>query len=198
MPRRLAFAAALAAVVVALAMGRYLLGAAGNETAIGVLAPDYAREQLGVLADFPVWELVHRVGGSALVVLGLLQYARLRSHRWTGRAFVALALAAAGGGAWMALESPWTAGEVAPALLFAALLVGFVAAGIVRARRRAWAAHGRWMSRALAVALGVGTVRLVYVVLWAALGVDQHEAMAAAFWIGWPLPLAVYEIAARA
>lgn len=188
---------ALAGLVVALAMGRYLLGAAGNVLALGILAPHYAREQLGVLAGFPIWEAVHRVGGSALVLLGLLQYARLRSHRWTGWAFVGLALAAGLGGAWMVLERPWTAGEVAPTLLFAGLLLGFTAAGLVTARRRAWPAHARWMSRALAVALGVGTVRLVYVALWAVLVVDQRAAMALAFWIGWPLPLAAYELSLR-
>lgn len=189
---------ALAALVVALAMGRYLLGLAANQAVLGVLAPDYAREQLAVLADFPVWEAIHRVGGSALVLLGLLQYERLRSHRWTGLAFVLLALTSALGGAWMVLQRPWSAAEVAPTLLFAALLIAFVVAGIVTARRRDWPAHTRWMSRAFAVALGVGTVRLVYVAIWAVLGVDQHEAMGLAFWIGWPLPLAAYELSARA
>jgi len=50
------------------------------------------------------------------------------------------------------------------------------------------------LQRSFALALGPLLVRVVYVPLWAALGVDQREAMGPAFWLGWGLPLLAFEV----
>lgn len=184
----------LAVLLVGLALGPYMLGREGNAALLGVLAPEYARDQLAVLAGYATWEAGHRLGGAALVLLGLVQMLGRRGHRWTGYAYAALAPVMASGGSWMVLRAPFAPGEVVPTLLFAALLVGFTAAGIVSAVRRDLPRHRLWMARSYAVVLGPVVVRMVYVAQWAGLGVPEREAMAPAFWVGWSLPLVVHEV----
>ncbi len=182
------------AALIVLALLPYLLGHEGAGWALSVLAPVYAREQLPVLAGFPIWNVLHRVGGSALVVLGLLQLRRGAHHRAAGYVFVALTLLTVVSGVWMVTRRPFAEAEMLPTAVFAGLLLGYVALGVEAAIAGRRDQHRRHMERALAVAIGPVVVRAIYIVLWAALGIEEPAAMGPAFWIGWPLPLAVLEL----
>ena len=166
-----------------------------HETAarlLSPLAPEYIREQVPMLAAHAFWDWTHRAGGAALLLVGLLQLHSFRRwHRAIGYAYATLATVMSLGGGWMAVTLPFSPDETLPALVFAALLEGFVILGIVAARAGRLAEHRRWMERSYAVALGPLLVRLAHMALTT--GMSERDAMAPAFWIGWTLPLLVLE-----
>lgn len=181
----------LATVGIVSALLRYLLPHALHLTVTTPLYGSYATEQLQVLAEHPLAEAAHRLGGAAFLALGLLQFsARLRRarptlHRWAGRAFVLLAFVAAGSGAVMVVRYPYHPGERAPALLFGGLMAASAAWALRAIRRGDVATHRAWMVRAFAAGLGIGTIRLLAVVLMQLSPWTAHQVIAPAFWAGW-------------
>ena len=88
-------------------------------------------------------------------------------HRAAGRILVPLGMIVALSGLWMAHFYPWPAGD-GQVLYVERLVVGFaMVAALVLAvsaiRRRDFVAHGNWMTRAYAIALGAGTQLLTHV-----------------------------------
>lgn len=183
----------LAAVLAAYSCAPLILGDDAAAMLFGPLAREYVRDQVPALAAHVTWNWTHRLGGFALLLAGLRQLRSFaRWHRVIGRLYVALAAVMSLGGAWMACVSPFSPDETLPALLFAGLLLGFTALGVVAIRSGRTAEHIRWISRSYAVALGPLFVRIVHVLL-TNVGMMEREAMAPAFWIGWVLPLLILE-----
>ena len=116
-------------------------------------------------APLPV--VLHILAVIPYSIVGALQFSRgIRRrhrawHRAAGRVLAALGLVAAVTGLWMAHYYPWPPWD-GYALYVIRLVVGTaMAASILLAlaavRRRDFASHGEWMTRAYAIGLGAGT-----------------------------------------
>ena len=107
------------------------------------------------------------------------------AHRRLGRVLVTAALISISLALIFGLRFPW--GGTPEALATAVFGCWFLACLLlaVRAIRRGEVpTHRRWMIRAFAVGLGVGTIRIWIGILLGAGLLDFHDSFAAAFWIG--------------
>lgn len=192
-------AAVLATVGITSALLRYALPPDVHVQVTTPLYGSYAAEQLPVLAQHPRDEAAHRLGGAALLALGLLQFSSRvrrqwpRLHRWAGRTFLALAAVSALSGAVLALRAPYDTGERAPSLVFGGFLVFAGARALGAIRRGDVDAHRAWMVRCFAAALGIGTIRLFAVALITLTPWTAKQVISPTFWAGWIVTLAVAE-----
>lgn len=107
------------------------------------------------------------------------------AHRRLGRVLVTAALISISLALIFGLRFPW--GGTPEALATAVFGCWFLACLVlaVRAiRRDEVPTHRRWMIRAFAVGLGVGTIRIWIGILFGTGLLDFHDSFAAAFWIG--------------
>lgn len=152
---------------------------------------EYARTQLAVLVAHPVPEALHRLGGVGWMVLGLVQFVpglRARQpafHRWAGRIFLLLTLVVAASAVHMAIFFPFELGERAPTFLSSGWMVfsGVQALRFILARDVA--RHRDWMVRCYAIGLGIGTIRVIAVVLSLGTSIPTRSFYVPAFWGGW-------------
>jgi uncharacterized membrane protein len=177
-----------------------VLGLASHTLLFALLFDEYAWEQLPVIASYPVNELLHRVGGAAMVGLGLAQFSprlrrrRPRLHRWLGRIYAALALVAVASGLFMAFVLPFGGRpELWPSLVFGLGLALCTGVAVVLARRRRFEAHREWVIRSFAIATGPWSIRISAIFFHHALGMDERVTIVWAFWAGWLINLAVAE-----
>lgn len=194
----------LVTVGVLSALSRYFLPHALHLTIATPLYGSYAPEQLPVLAEHPVSEALHRVGGSLYMLLGVTQFLpRLRArrpglHRWAGRVFLGLSVVAGGTGAFMALTFPYELGERLPSVLFGAIMVVAAVKAYLHIRRREIQAHREWVTRCFAVGLGIGTIRVMAVILLNTTALTTRQIFVPVFWMGWTVTLAAAELWIRA
>ena len=162
------------------------------------VTPDNARF---FAAPLPV--VSHIVAVTLYALLGAFQFApRLRRgrrawHRVAGRLLVPSGLVAALSGLWMnqfyALPAHDGAALYGMRLLFGWGMVLCLVLGVVALRRRAYAAHGAWMTRAYAIGLGAGTqvlTALPWIVLF---GMPGEFARAVQMGAGWVINLLIAE-----
>lgn len=199
-----ATAVLLATVGVVSALLRYLLP---HELHLLVATPLYggfAPEQFPVLEAHPAAEALHRLGGAVYMILGILQFMpRLRQrrpalHRWLGRIFLALSITAGLSGAGMALAFPYERGEGPPSVVFGGLMVYCAVQAYLHIRRRDVVGHREWVTRCFAIGLGIGTIRLIAVVVLTTTQVTARQIIVPAFWIGWSASLLAAELWIRA
>lgn len=158
---------------------------------LNFLAPEYAEKQIPILASYPIWNWSHRIGGASLLLIGLLQLKGFsKYHRLFGYIYVIFAIISAIVGSWMVSTAPFVASETLPTLFFAFLLITFILCGVVNTKNLK--KHKKWMQRSFAIVLGPLFVRIVYIIL--SFFVTEYESMTPSFWIGWGIPLIVYEI----
>lgn len=195
----------LAVGLLAFALHPYLAGLDTHIRYVQWIAHEFATVHLAVIRSFPVSEHLHRLGGSLLVVAGLLQFSdglrrtRPRLHRATGWVYVPLAVLAGLSGAFMAFTHPFGGAlEVVPSVVFGGALVVVTLVALALARRRRFEAHREWMVRSFAIVLGPMTIRLVYPPFWLLLGVPERQTIWITFWIGWLVNVAVAEAWIRA
>ncbi len=120
----------------------------------------------------PVPVLLHIPAAILFSMLGAFQFApgfrrrRRAWHRYSGRALVPLGVIVALTGLWMAHFYPWPVGDglmvYIERLLAGVSMLTCLAFGVNAIRTRAFAAHGEWMMRAYALALGAGTQVLTH------------------------------------
>lgn len=196
----------LAGLLIWFAVDRYIAGLEGHKRVFDYLAPAYGEVQLDVLASRPVSEFLHRIGGTILVLAGLLQFStRLRRawpklHRASGYVYITLALSAGASGIYLGIMRPYAGlAETIPAVLFGAGLIVITVVALRLARRRRFEIHREWMVRSFAFVLGPIAQRAYYLPMWSLFGVEELEAMWIAFWLGWLSTWGVAElwIAAR-
>jgi uncharacterized membrane protein len=127
---------------------------------------------MGALQLSPAWRERHR-----------------RWHRATGRVLVPLCLTTALSGLWMAHFQAWPEGD-GPVLYALRVVAGMAMAsaiilGIAAIQRKDFAAHGAWMTRAYAIAMGAGTQVLTHIPYFILIGTPGEGPRAALMGAGW-------------
>lgn len=120
----------------------------------------------------PLPVVLHIVAVIPFGIVGAFQFApafrrRHRAwHRGAGRVLAVCGLVAALTGLWMTLVYPWPAGDgvgvYVERLVFGTAMLGSMALALDAIRRRDFAAHGAWMTRAYAIGMGAGTQVLTH------------------------------------
>lgn len=153
-------------------------------------------------ASYPVAMVLHIVGGSAMVILGLLQFSgslRARApgfHRWAGRVLLALGAGVSLSALWMnasPLALPESQLHNGAQNIMAAIFLIVASLGLAAARARDFAAHRAWMLRAYAICMGAGTQTLMLFPVFVVYGKVEGLAADLAFIGAWVLNLAVAE-----
>lgn len=183
------------------ALHRYVSGLEAHIALLEPLAAEFATEQFEIIAAHPTAEWLHRIGGSLLVLTGLLQFsAKLRArrptvHRWCGRSYVALAIIAGLSGAYMGVRFPFGGlTEALPSATFGLALVIVTLIALAAARDRKFERHREWMVRSFAIVLGPMLIRIAYPILLFGFGIPARPAVGISFWIGWIVSVAVAEL----
>ena len=118
-------------------------------------------------------------------------------HRAAGKALVVLGLLVAMSGLWMTQFYPWPPGDgvalYVERLVFGTGLVGCIGLALDAIRRRDYAAHGEWMSRGFAIALGAGTQVLTHLPYFLLVGRPGEVGRGVMMGAGWVINLAVAE-----
>jgi uncharacterized membrane protein len=150
--------------------------------------------------------VLHIVAAVPFSVLGALQFApalrRRTWHRAVGRLLVPCGLLAALTGLWMTHFYPRPAGDgrgvYVERLVFGAAMLASIVLAVAAIRRRDFAAHGAWMTRAYAIGLGAGTQVLTHLP-WFVLAEGRPGELPRAVMMGaaWVLNVAVAEWAIR-
>ena len=120
----------------------------------------------------PLPVMVHIPAAIVYSVLGAFQFSaafrrrRRGWHRAAGRILAPCGLVVALSGLWMARFYPWPEGDgqlvYLERLVFGSAMVLSIVLGLYAIRRRDFAAHGMWMTRAYAIGLGAGTQVLTH------------------------------------
>jgi uncharacterized membrane protein len=194
----------LATVGVVSALLRYALPHDLHVVVATPLYGSFAPEHFSVLEAHPGVEALHRVGGALYMILGVMQFMpKLRArrpalHRWSGRIFLTLSVTAALSGAFMSLAFPFERGEGPPSVIFAAVMVLSAVQAYLHIRRGDVVGHREWVTRCFAVGLGIGTIRLIAVVVLNLTHLVTRQIITPSFWAGWVVTLLGAEVWIRA
>jgi uncharacterized membrane protein len=147
------------------------------------------------------WLAYLHIAPGVLYLLGApLQLAyRVRSrhytlHRRLGRVLLAAALlTGVFAMVFGVLFSFGGAGEAAATVVFGGWFVGCLVAAFRAVRRDDIVRHRRWMIRAFAVGIGVGTIRIWIILLTQLGGLELQESFAPAFWISFAAHVLIAE-----
>lgn len=199
--------AVLAALGIAAALGRAASVARGGLTYAQIrqlLPAELVQESFEFdrwFAGHSILTFLHVILGGIFLTLAPFQFSsRIRSrhvrfHRWSGRALVLVALPLGLSGLLLAALFPF-GGPAAASAAFVAGTLFLVA--LVRAfdaiRRRDVARHREWMIRMFSVGLGIATVRVVSLLLFAITRARFQDIAGFSFWIGWVSTFAAAEL----
>jgi hypothetical protein len=162
--------------------------------------------------DSPIPVVVHIVSATVFGLLGALQFAApLRRprrpggvawHRRAGTVLLPAGVLVALSGLWMALFYPWPAGDgvvlFVLRLVFGSAMLASIALAVRALVVHDYSAHGAWMTRAYAIALGAGTQVLTTLPWVLIVGHAPDEATRAVLMgAGWVINLAVAEYVIR-
>ncbi|TMA27400.1 MAG: DUF2306 domain-containing protein [Deltaproteobacteria bacterium] len=158
----------------------------------------------GRFAGHPFATLLHVLAGIVFLLLAPLQFSswirnrHLGFHRWSGRFLVVTAFVATFAGLYFGLLLPYGGPlEMAAIVFFGGMFLTAISIAVVAIRRRQVARHRKWMIRALAVALGISTVRMVAPVLDVVLtqsGVGPRLIFGLSLWTGWAITIGAAEL----
>jgi uncharacterized membrane protein len=154
-------------------------------------------------AAMPLPVTLHILAAIPFSLLGAFQFStelrrRYRTwHRMAGRVLVVLGLVVALSGLWMTLVYPW-ANHDGEAVYMMRLVVGMaMTAAILLAldavRRRDFIAHGEWMIRGYAIALGAGTQVLTHLPWFVFVGEAGELSRAVMMGAAWAINAVVAE-----
>jgi uncharacterized membrane protein len=135
--------------------------------------------------------------------LGALQFApalrrrRPLWHRASGMLLVVLAMVAATTGLWMTLSYEWPVGDgealYVLRLVFGSAMAMAIVLAVGALQRRNFVAHGAWMTRGYAIAMGAGTQVLTHIPYEILVGKPGVQARAFLMSAGWVINLLVAE-----
>jgi uncharacterized membrane protein len=136
-------------------------------------------------------------------ILGALQFApafrrRHRAwHRTAGKVLAVCGLVAALTGLWMAHFYPWPDGDgvalYAERLVFGSAMLASIVLALDAIRRRDFASHGAWMTRAYAIGMGAATQVLTHLPWFILFGKPDESSRAVLMGAGWLINLVVAE-----
>ena len=158
----------------------------------------------GRFAAHPTATLLHVLPGGVFLVLALLQFSpRIRSrhlqfHRYLGRFLILAGFLAAATGLFFGILMPYGGfGETAVIVLVSAVFLAALVRAYVAIRGKRVALHREWMIRAVAVAIGVSTVRVVgaaFDVVLSPIGVRPADVFVLSLSTGWGITLVAAEL----
>jgi uncharacterized membrane protein len=180
---------------------------------IPALAGTFRLVELGSGADIteenarffasPAPVVIHIISAILFAVLGAFQFVpsfRIRNsawHRASGRLWVPLGLLAGLSGLWMThfYDLPPLDGDLLYGLrmLFGIGMVLAIGLGYLAMRRRDFAHHGAWMTRAYAIGMGAGTQVLTHLPWVILFGTPGQFPRAILMGAGWVINLAIAE-----
>ncbi len=181
-----------------------IAGAVRMATVLGgaEITPENAR-----FISTPLPILIHIVSSMLYAVFGAFQFPRgvrhrwPKWHRWSGRLLIPAGFAVALSGLWMTLFYPWPDGD-GIALYTMRLIVGTamliaLVIGVEAVRRYKFAAHGAWMLRAYALAMGAGTQVFTQLPLAIAPDLSNDAMRALTMGAGWLINILIAELVIR-
>jgi uncharacterized membrane protein len=151
--------------------------------------------------EHAVLAYAHILPGVAYLVLAPFQVSRLfrnrhlSLHRKMGRVLVPLGIASGLFGiVFGILYSFGGVAEASAAVVFGSWFVYSLATAYRHIRAGDTVGHRRWMIRAFAIGIGVGTIRLSIGLFQAAGLLDFDDAFGMAFWIAWVMHVIAAEL----
>ncbi|WP_159705075.1 DUF2306 domain-containing protein [Arthrobacter sp. 18067] len=195
---------AVPAALIALSLIPVIAGAARLSELTGG-APVTAQNARFFGSPIPV--ITHIVTVTVYSLLGAFQFVptlrrgRRSWHRMAGRVLVPAGLLAALSGLWMSMFYALPEGDgdalLVLRLIFGSAMVASIILGLFAIRRRDYATHGAWMTRAYAIALGAGTQALVILSWMLVAGPTNEATRAMLMGASWVMNLAVAEYVIR-
>lgn len=151
----------------------------------------------------PLPVILHILAVVPYSILGALQFApQLRQrrrvwHRLAGYVLIPCGIVTAVSGLWMTQFYPWPDGDGIAVYLMrlgvGSAMLAFILAGIDAIRRRDFATHGVWMTRAYALGMGAGTQVLTHLPWFLLVGKPGELARATLMAAGWMINILVAE-----
>jgi uncharacterized membrane protein len=151
----------------------------------------------------PIPVVLHILAVIPYTMVGAFQFSagfRRRNRAWhraAGRALGVFGLVAALTGLWMAHFYPWPEGDgvgvYLERLVFGTAMVVSIVLGLDAVRRRDFASHGAWMTRAYAIGLGAGTQVLTHLPWFLLVGKPGESARTVLMGAGWVINVVVAE-----
>jgi uncharacterized membrane protein len=198
--------AVLALIGIAAAIGRVASVANGGltEEQIRRLTPAETVQETYQLDRWfvahPALILFHVVPGALFLTLVPFQFSSrirnryIRFHRWSGRVLVLIASLAGLSGLLLGASFPYGGPAAASAVFVAGSLFLFA---LIRAfiviRRQDVVLHREWMIRMFSLGIGISTVRIVALILFAITRARMETLAGWSFWSGWILTFAAAE-----
>lgn len=154
----------------------------------------------------PVPVVAHIVGATVYTLVGAFQFVpalrgRRGWHRVAGRILIPAGLIAALSGMWMAAFYTSPDGDnpllMVIRLAFGSAMAASIVLGIVAIRRRDFAAHGAWMTRAYALGMAAGTQAVVFATWILAVGPADSLTEALLMGAAWVINAGVAELVIR-
>lgn len=183
-----------------LALG--LVPAAAGSARLADLASGAPTEVTARFFAAPAPVVLHILAAVPFGLLGAMQFSpafrrRPRWHRLAGRILAPLGVLVAISGLWLTLTYPWPAGDglalYLQRLVFGGLMLATLVLGLDAIRRRDFAGHAAWMTRAYAIGMGAGTQVLTHLPWFVLVGQPSEGVRAVLMGAGWGINLVVAE-----
>jgi uncharacterized membrane protein len=146
----------------------------------------------------------HVVAGGIFLMFALFQFSsRIRNryidfHRWSGRTLVFAGFACSIAGLYFGWLMPYGGLAETVAITIAAILfMGALTRAVIAIRKHQVASHREWMIRALAVGLGISTVRIfmaAFDFFLTPIGISPKEVFLLGIWTGWSFTIVAAEL----
>jgi uncharacterized membrane protein len=190
--------AILGAIGIVAAIGRFVSvvnGGLGYDEIRRLMPAESAQEAYEFdrwFVAYPALTLLHVVPGGLFLALAPFQFSSrirnryVRFHRWSGRALVLAALPIGLSSLILGALFPFGGPSAASAVFLAGAFFLFALVRAFNAIRRGDVTrHREWMIRMFSIGLGIATIRVVGMILFAITHNSFHESAGTAFWIGW-------------
>jgi uncharacterized membrane protein len=185
------FAAVALGTLPVIATNLFAPSAAISASAAAILGREYVAVQLPAFDRNPLLIHFHAVIGLAIVLLAPFQFWRgfrnrhRRLHRVMGYVVASCLALLATTGVAVAIVYPFSGiAGVIPNVLWMSAILFYVGRAVMLIRRRDMVGHETWMTRAMAITLGVTFASLYLPLLNGPLHLPARLALAVSFWLG--------------